>query len=224
MWYRLLRDQDVEEGPAEQKWTYIPTLFTQNPYYTFIEDYNDEMPWIWEDRVKTIHQQGLHAKVKWTPVDNSLGYSGIYATGSDYIIMRLSEMMLLHEDSSGLRPAVAFKFLRDGTESDNIVTLPSRSGRSTFRDAESDNIDTLTSLKRSGGSWNFLEPSLKTRVTNENYGRNSCEDRTVKVKLLEGSQWAFSCGVGNIALHHVDGSTVDARSVGLPYELQFETN
>jgi hypothetical protein len=70
-----------------------------------------------EGRAKTIHAQGLVAKVSWVPVEDN-GYSGIYETGSDHVIMRLSEASNLSEFfSKGLTPSAAFKFFIDGTES-----------------------------------------------------------------------------------------------------------
>ena len=48
------------------------------------------------------------------------GYSGIYAEGSETVVMRLSETNNLYEGASGLTPSVAFKFLIDGKESENI--------------------------------------------------------------------------------------------------------
>merc|ERR1711971_1136681 len=77
-----------------------------------------------DGRLKLAHTQGLIAKVKWTPMAGT-GYSGIQDTGAEDIIMRFSETGMIHEDSKGLKPSVAFKFLRDGIESDNIVAMPS---------------------------------------------------------------------------------------------------
>jgi len=51
--------------------------------------------------------------VSWVPVANN-GYTGIYETGSDHVIMRVSEAQNLTELSKGLTPAAAFKFFVDG--------------------------------------------------------------------------------------------------------------
>jgi len=77
-------------------------------------------------RRKFNHTQGVVAQVKWVP-DTSAGlnYTGIYDTGADEVIMRMSETGMLHEQSSGLMPSVAFKILRDGVASDNVVAMPS---------------------------------------------------------------------------------------------------
>ena len=53
------------------------------------------------------------------PYANDLGYTGIYETGSDVAIMRLSQVTNLTEVSTGLFPSMAIKFLIDGMESMN---------------------------------------------------------------------------------------------------------
>ena len=77
-----------------------------------------------DGRLKLAHTQGIVAKVRWTPIAGT-DYSGVQQTGYDDVIMRLSETGMIHEDSKGLKPSVAFKFLRDGEQSDNIVAMPS---------------------------------------------------------------------------------------------------
>lgn len=116
-----------------------------------------------DGRLKTVHTQGVHAKVKWTPIAGT-GYSGIQNEGSEHVIMRLSETGMLHEDSKGLKPSVAFKFLRDGVESDNIVAMPSFSGST---------------------SWNFFKEPMLTRVAPFE-ASNTCDRQTIQKKLLEG--------------------------------------
>ena len=113
--------------------------------------------------------------------------------------MRLSETGMLHEQSSGLMPSVAFKILRDGVPSDNVVAMPSFSG---------------------SGSWNFLENAMKSRVTR--FEEGSCDDLTIRKKLVEGSQWPYSCGIGHIAKNFVDGTEEPLESIVTPYELSFE--
>lgn len=131
--------------------------------------------------------------------DNSAGmnYTGIYEDGSEDVIMRLSETGMLNDNSTGLKPSVAFKFLRNGISSDNVVAMPSFSG---------------------SGSWNFLENPMHSRV--EAFEEDSCEDLTIRKKLVEASPWPFSCGIGHIGRHNVDGSDTD--SVNIPYQLSFE--
>ena len=127
----------AESGPADNYWVEWGTLMGTD----FSESFRrgDEMR---DGRLKLAHTQGLIAKVKWTPIAGT-GYSGIQDTGAEDIIMRFSETGMIHEDSKGLKPSVAFKFLRDGEASDNIVAMPSF-----------DN----------SGNWNFLKEPFQTRV------------------------------------------------------------
>ena len=46
-------------------------------------------------RPKMIHRQGLVAKVEYVPEPDN-GLTGMYATGSDAVIMRLSETETIH--------------------------------------------------------------------------------------------------------------------------------
>lgn len=151
-------------------------------------------------RRKFAHTQGVVAQVKWVP-DTSAGlnYTGVYANGADDVIMRMSETGMLHEKSEGLMPSVAFKILRDGTSSDNVVAMPSFSG---------------------SGSWNFLETGMRTRVTPFELG--SCDDLTIRKKLVEGSKWPYSCGIGHIAQNLPNGQSLTTGSANTPYELTFE--
>ena len=112
----------------------------------------DEMP---EGNLKLAHTQGVVAKVTWEPIGDAGGYTGMLGKeGSKNVLMRLSETGMLHEESGGLTPSVAFKFLRDGTFSDNIVAMPSFEG---------------------SGSWNFFERPMLTRVAA--FGKDTCPDK-----------------------------------------------
>ena len=63
----------------------VPNVFF-NRYHTTFDFASDEMD---KDRFKGLHQEGIVAKVEWKPVVGN-PYSGIYATGSRYVIARLS--------------------------------------------------------------------------------------------------------------------------------------
>jgi len=87
----------------------------------------DDMPteFLGIKRRKLIHAVGLMASAVWTPVSNSLGYTGIFASGSQQVIVRLSSGSQPATDgtNSGMIPAVALKFLRNGVLSGNIHAL-----------------------------------------------------------------------------------------------------
>jgi len=91
-------------------WTKHDQFFTQKANTSFCAR-SDMMP---TRRLKTTHTQGLVAHVAWEPVENDLGYTAIYESGSDTVVLRISEMANLFDGSTGLTPSVAIKFLIDG--------------------------------------------------------------------------------------------------------------
>jgi len=70
-------------------------------------------------RTKLVHQQGLVAKAEFIPTGEN-SYTGIFASGSDNAIIRLSEAGLIVPGvSDGLTPSFAIKYLRDTVHSAN---------------------------------------------------------------------------------------------------------
>ena len=158
LWSMIVPNQSAVEKPLDYYWSEWGSLFSSDMTDSFTTK-GDEMP---EGRLKLAHTQGVIAQVKWTPIRGT-GYSGIQDGGSKHVIMRLSETGMLHKNSKGLKPSVAFKFLRDGKDSSNIVAMPSFHG--------SDN-------------WNFLKEPMLTRV--KPFEAGTCEALTIEKKLLEG--------------------------------------
>ena len=72
----------------------------------------DEMP---QNRFKINHSQGVVAKVSWEDLGGH-SYSGLYDGGSSLGLLRMSEgnFLLPGNETSGLTPTLALKFLRDG--------------------------------------------------------------------------------------------------------------
>ena len=157
----------ADTTPEPYHWVEWGDLFNMDVTHAF-KDRGDELP---KGIKKLTHTQGLVAKVKWTPIGDANGYQGLYATGIENMIMRLSETGMLQEESKGLMPSVAFKILRDGTHSDNIVAMPS------FLGSE---------------SWNFFEKQMETRV--EHFEQNTCPEQTIRKKLGQGNRFVFSTG------------------------------
>ena len=96
---------------------------------------------------KVSHTQGVVAKVRYVAEEDN-GYHGILGSGSDTVLLRFSQTTNLHELSPGLLPSMALKFLRDGIESANILTMP------TFDETD---------------SWNFFESPFTNRPRTEKY-------------------------------------------------------
>lgn len=72
-----------------------------------------------------------------------MGYTGIYASGSDTAVIRLSQTTILTEHDEGLFPSLAIKFLIDGGQSKNLFAMPNFKG--------TDN-------------WDFFGQDMKSRV------------------------------------------------------------
>ena len=129
----------------------------------------------------------------------------MFKSGMNNVLMRLSETGMLQEESKGLMPSVAFKVLRDGKHSDNIVAMPS------FLGSE---------------SWNFFGEQMDTRV--DHFVKDTCPQQTIRKKLGQGNRFVFSTGSSDLALHNEDGTEAvdkfDFTARHLPYKMGFAAN
>ena len=110
----------------EPFWKDFDKFFSQ-PAKSSFDDNSDELL---RDRLKTTHVQGVVAKVEWRPVSNDQGitFSGMYEQGSHHAIMRLSQTRNLSDESEGLLPSMALKFLIDYKKSENLFAMPNFTG------------------------------------------------------------------------------------------------
>ena len=101
----------------------------------FIEEMNptfttkgDAMPpgMLWGHRTKFIHSVGAVGKVKFVPAQGNQ-YTGVLR-GADYGLIRLSSAAK-PSSSSPLGPGMGLKFLRDGVDSANLVSMFSVDGQ-----------------------------------------------------------------------------------------------
>ena len=92
----------------------------------------DTLPynWLTGKRVKYVHTVAGVAKVKYVPVSNNEGYTGMLANGADYGIIRFSSAVEPNvkktkpEEANGnIAPGFGLKFLIDGQPSANLVTV-----------------------------------------------------------------------------------------------------
>lgn len=132
-----------------------------------------------KSRLKTTHTEGLVAAVEWDVVDNDLGYTAIYKTGSTSALVRLSETTNLTEDSPGLTPSMGLKFLVKNHESQNILAMESFMPSS---------------------SWNFFDGVLSNRVKPIDTSTTTgyIMDETLRKKMVEGSQRPFAVAIGHV--------------------------
>lgn len=103
-------------------------------------------------RHKVIHSSGLVGKVTLQTVANVEGFTGIFASGSDYGIIRFSVPLNPVEKHKTAPlgndifiPAMAMKFLRDGVPSGNTFGMKSVDGQD---------------------SWNFFKYDLSNHIPN----------------------------------------------------------
>ena len=178
-------------------WAELNQIFTNKPAGSFCQN-SDE---IQRNRLKTTHTQGLVAKASWVPVANDGGYTGFYSQTSDHNIIRFSQTVNLHEDSEGLLPSFALKFLIDGEKSQNIFGMPS------FKETD---------------SWDFFENNMKTRLepfvpADENGDNDQMLIDTIQKKLVEGTSWPFSTAIGNIGDTNGAGDDLGKSDVKIPW-------
>lgn len=151
-------------------------------------------------RLKTTHTQGVVAKVSWVPVENEGGYTGVFRTGSEQIIMRLSDSINQTSQTEGLMPSLAMKFLYDGIESENIMAMPS------FEASD---------------SWDFFEKPFRNRVKPFDAINDPIDVMTIQKKLVEGNKHPFAQAISGIANKELDGTLLEKADVKIPYELEF---
>jgi len=94
-------------------------------------------------RTKYIHSVGAHGKVKFVPSAEKHPYTGIFA-GADHGIIRLSSAAKPTADGQPLAPGMGLKFLRDGVDSANLVSMWSVNGQP--------------------GDWNFFSNDFFTHI------------------------------------------------------------
>lgn len=120
-------------------------------------------------------------------------------TGSDHIIMRLSETQNFDENQQiGLLPSMAMKFLRDNEMSNNIFGMHSFTPNSSF---------------------NFFEHDLSNVVEPLDQVDNQCEIQTILKKFIEANPRPFGTAISDIARCNFDGTTED--NVKVPYRVKF---
>lgn len=87
---------------------------------------SDFMP---QGRAKPIHAHGSTAGIKFV-VQESFGYSGIFASGAEHGFIRLS--LAVKPSSAGMIPGLAVKFLVDGRPSVNLQAMHSLEAQASY--------------------------------------------------------------------------------------------
>jgi hypothetical protein len=95
----------------------------ENMAETF-DDYQDTLP---DGRPKLIHARGSLAPVKFTVTANPNGHTGLFATGGDSCVARLSTA--INPTGGSFTPGMAIKCYRDNQPSGNIISMYSLDGQ-----------------------------------------------------------------------------------------------
>jgi len=154
------------------------------------------------------------AKVEWRPISNDEGitFSGMYEQGSQHAILRLSETRNLTEESDGLLPSMAIKFLIDNRKSENLFAMPNMTGL--YENEDTEELEP---------SWDFFKAPLKSRVDRPT---DDCHIDTLERKLVEANSLPYATSVIRPAAIATDGKILDTDDVGgefrFPYQLDYE--
>ena len=130
-----------------------------------------------QSRLKLVHQQGVVGLGKWVPNAEAVaanGYTGIFESGSDSMLIRFSDDFHVDGLTSSVNPSLAMKFLRKGVESANQFGMVSFEGGSEEEEP-----------------WNWFAYELSNHLPQ--YTAN--DDNTCDSGVLDRSQvYAGECG------------------------------
>jgi hypothetical protein len=118
LWAEITSDTSSGKFPSALE---LPGVFVESMEPTFTGK-GDAMPSgaLYGSRTKYIHSVGTVGKVKFVPVAGQ-PYSGIFK-GANYGLVRFSSAAA-PSSSQPLAPGLGLKFLRDGTDSANLVSM-----------------------------------------------------------------------------------------------------
>ena len=151
----------------------------------------DTMP---DGRKKMTHPRGVTFKVAFRPTAQS-PYTGIFR-GAKHGIMRISETVRTNPEVNQTSPGFGIKFLRDGMDSADTVTMFSFDGQP---------------------SYNYFANRWSIHL---NEPMNECSRQTIGKKLAETTPHIGAMSVMNWAFHKEDGS--EESEPRWPFILEFE--
>jgi len=174
----------------------------------FIEDMNlsfdtvaDDLPYqfiIPQRRPKLVHSVGVIAPAIWTPVANSLGYTGIFSSGCSDLFVRLSVARSPDPSTnSSYTPGLAVKCLRDGVPAGDIFAMFSLQGQV---------------------SWNFFKNDLTNHVPDLSSSAPFILQELRGV-FAKASNWPVMLGLSDLAEYDSQGNNVTNPT--FPFRLVF---
>jgi len=196
LWNRVLENSQSDEFSAGK----LAELFLESMEPSF-DTFRDDLtgmtgPFGYFNRTKVVHTVGAIALCQFHSLNNH-PYTGIF-TGSKYAIIRLSTPVAYdNTDTTSFVPAAAFKFLRNGVPSANVMALGSFEGRDTYNPFKHDIYS------------NPIYPSL-----NETFAETLLQD-----KFMEATDWLM-IGLSYIASFDESGQKINEPK--FPYNLLFQ--
>ena len=165
-------------------------LFAESMTLT-LQTIGDEMP---EGHTKYIHTEGATAQVKLVNIQDH-PFTGVFQ-GADHGLMRLSMAAQPDTSSDTTVPSFGLKFLRDGTDSANVVAEYSVDGQE---------------------SWNFFKNDFSNHIFSTGAPTPGVE--AIANLFATGTPWISTIGVLNWAQWDQYGNAVS--SPVLPFSLRF---
>eukprot|EP00158_Paraphelidium_tribonemae_P001471 Partr_v1_DN24431_c0_g1_i1_m66268 len=151
-------------------------LFVESMAPTFSTS-ND---WFPAGRKKLVHTQGLVAKIRFVKSQAATPFTGVFASGADFGIARVSSAARPSPGENFLTPSIALKFLRDGVASANTFAM-------------------YTLEEQSGG--NFFQHNLSNHVPRPTTGAL----KAVHTKFRQASNFPGQVGLSDIARFDQNG-------------------
>lgn len=185
LWTKITADEKGGKYPSALE---LPGIFAESMKTSF-ECNSDVFP---AGRVKYIHSMGSVCKVAFNAVPGTK-YTGAFS-GASQVLVRFSSAKDLDLDTPSMTPGLGIKFLRDGKQSGNFVSMPGLDGQSSF---------------------NFFKLNFTNHLAYP-------KDQTLQVlakKFSQASLCPLQVGLGEAASFNQDGSAV-AKPVA-PFIIQF---
>jgi hypothetical protein len=99
-------------------------FLTTDDFSPTFERFRDDLPYTHAKRIRSVGGVGL---VTWHPSPEPHQYTGFFATGTPYALIRLSYTS--PNDESGTTPGLSLKLFRDGIPSSNMLAMESLEGQ-----------------------------------------------------------------------------------------------
>jgi len=180
----------------------IALIFLENLNISFDEK-GDVMPWL---RRKLIHSVGVIARSTWTTAPAAKRYSGILAGGCDNLLLRLSvaknpdpSKSSADEAIKNFVPGMAFKCLRSGRPSANLIAMYSVAGQA---------------------SWNFFKNDFTHAPAYPDDRSQDGAGKALVSKFSGVNKWPMTIGLEDLAHFDQQGRDESRHEGELTYPFQ----